>query len=562
MSSSPMIVQRLVSDEARKSLDSIVAKISGYPLVIQTFMTFYENYDTPLSELEATFAGALELQDGEDDTRSSLKVIVDLSLDSLMKRGDEGIEAARLFGALSLVAPANIQFELIKEIAQKMELKTEVTDLIKMVVQSGLLRSGNEGRYSTHLLTQLVAREYVQAHDELNVDGIEDATGKVLIKLTDSMDLKAQQFAEHLDRFINVTVAEGYTKLEHVRLATRQGELAEERGGFGAASDRFETHFKRAVQYFGTEEHIEIVGILNHLGDNHRRLGHLDPAEDSLNHALRILTSIEGHTSHPQAALTLHHMGLVSNDRGHYVAAKEYYDRALKQQLETHGTRIHLDIAETLEDTGNVLSAQGEYKEAERLYHEVFNIRLQIHGTREHKDIAAVLVCLGDVASSLGNYEVALKYYQEAFDIKTKVYGTREHPSVATTIRCLGNVADSQGNYEAALKYYQEALDISIKIYGTREHPSVATTIGYLGYVDESQGNYEAALKHYQEAFVILTKTFENPEHPSIKIAMDSISRIEETIREKTQLATSATASFSHKMSSGHGPNKMKCLLM
>ncbi|KAI9203819.1 uncharacterized protein BJ171DRAFT_133450 [Polychytrium aggregatum] len=523
MSSSPMIVQRLVSDEAKKSLDSIVAKISGYPLVIQTFMTFAENYDTPLSVLEATFAGALALQDGDDDTRSSLKVIVDLSLDSLMKRGDEGIEAARLFGALSLVAPINIQFELIKEIAEQLELKTEVTDLIKMMVQSGLLRSGTEGQYSTHSLTQQVAREYVQRHEDLDAEAIEDATGEVLIELTESMDLKAQSFAEHLDQYAEYTVPEVYTKQLHDRFEFQVATLAIHKPLYTKAMETYKRHLERVTVLFGTRAHPHVAMTLNNMGEVARFQGRLDDALAFYEESLDIYVKIYGTREHPDVALTLNNMGEATRSQGCLDDALAFFQESLDLYAKVYGTLEHPHIVTTLSNMGIVASDQGRLGDAFAFYQKSLDITIKTYGTRKHPDVASTLNSMGNMANDQGHLDEALAFYQESLDIKVDNYGTREHADVAMTINNMGNVLRSQGRLDDALAFFQESLDIFVKVYGTRKHPKVAGILNNMGLVTSDQGHLDEALAFYQESLDIYVKVHGTRKHPDVASTLNNM---------------------------------------
>ncbi|KAI9179333.1 uncharacterized protein BJ171DRAFT_134481 [Polychytrium aggregatum] len=580
MSSSPMIVQRLVSDEAKKSLDNIVAKISGYPLVIQTFMTFAENYDTPLLVLEATFAGALELQDGEDDTRSSLKVIVDLSLDSLMKRGDEGIEAARLFGALSLVAPTNIQFELIKAIAVKLRARTtatfileedaedaniqdiladihdeserlrtlenaiasmiegdiDVADLIKMMVQSGLLRSGTEGQYSTHSLTQQVAREYVQAHEVLDVEMIEDGTGEVLLELIDITDSKAQLLSEHLDQYAQKAVPQVYTKELHYLIDSHVALLAHEKPFYTKAMETYKRVLERIVAFYGTREHLEVAKALNNMGAVSRSQGRLDDALAFYQESLDMKVKVYGTREHPGVAQTLNNLGLVASDQGRLDEALTFYQESLDIKVKVYGTREHPDVASILNNMGNLACDKGYLDEALTFFQEGLDITTKIYGSREHPDAAQVLNNMGLVAVDQGRLDDAFAFFQESLDIKIKIYGTLEHPDIAQTLNNMGMVASDQGRLDEALAYYQESLNIKVKVYGTREHPVVATTLGNMGNVAFKHEHLEEALVFFQEALAIWNKTIKNTEHIHVKTVMSNIEIIKNRIREHSQL--------------------------
>ncbi|KAI9209508.1 uncharacterized protein BJ171DRAFT_595237 [Polychytrium aggregatum] len=556
MSSSPMIVQRLVSDEAKKSLDSIVAKISGYPLVIQTFMTFAENYDTPLSMLEATFAGALELQDGEDDTRSSLKVIVDLSLDSLMKRGNEGIEAARLFGALSLVAPTNIQFELIKAIVQKMELKTDVADLIKMMVQSGLLRSGAEGQYSTHSLTQQVSREYVQAHEKLDAERIEDATGEVLLELTKLEDLKAQSFAEHLDQYAEKTVPAVYTKQLHFLVEFQIARLAQKKPFYIKATESYRRNLERSIVFYGTREHPKVAAILDNMGLTEADKGHLSQALAFHNESLDIRVKIYGTREHPDIAQTISNIGVVVDAQGNLNEALRYFQEALDITIRVLGTRESILVATILNNMGMVSRRLARFDDSIRYHQEALDIRVKVLGTRRDKDVATSLLNMGLVSRDQGRLDEALALLQESLDILEAVLGTREHPDVAKLLGDIGLVLNDQGHLDDALQLYQEELDITIKIFGTREHPNVAMTLNNIGAIFSDQGCPEEALKYYQEDLDITTKIHGTRQHPDVARTLNNMGlaarvlgdwdRAFELFQESLEIYTKVLGTYNH----------------
>ncbi|KAI9197285.1 uncharacterized protein BJ171DRAFT_602263 [Polychytrium aggregatum] len=519
---SPIFSEKVGADATNETLKRIMTKIDGYPLVIQTFMTFYENNEVPLSEIERLFSKVLEEQEGEDETRSSLKVIVDLSLDSIMKRGNEGIEAARLFGALSLVAPTNIQFELIKEIVQKMELKTDVTDLIKMVIQSGLLRSGAEGLYSTHSLTQQLARSYISQHGELRVEDIEDATGGALLQLTVSLLADAYPYAGHLDRFASLAVPDRYTKYLHQATIYRIASMAETRGFFGKARDVYEPYVDRCAEFYGRRQHPEVATAMHYLGDVVYYQGDYGSASKHYEEALGIFNEIYGPHRYLPAATTIQNMGNVAYKQGDYETALAYFKEAQEFFIEMYGTREHANVAATNYSLGQVANSQGHYEAAQAYYQEALEIESKVYGGRDHPEVATTIRQLGSVANAQGNYDAALAYYQEVLATYTKAYGTREHPSVATTLFEMGNVAFSQDNIEAAFAYYQEALDIKTKAYGTRKHPEVGIIIHRLGKVVQSRGDYDQAEALYQEALSIGLEAFKSRIHEHVALVLDA----------------------------------------
>ncbi|KAI9190713.1 uncharacterized protein BJ171DRAFT_67778 [Polychytrium aggregatum] len=563
-SSSPLIGNKLASDEAKKSLDNIVSKANGCPLVIEIVAAYLESHDTALSVLGEAFAKAQQDQSEDDKVRLSLETVVDLSLDSLMKRGIEGVEAIRLFGALSLVAPTDIQLNLIQTIAQKLELKTDAARLIDLVTQSGLLRIEAKSRYSTHSLTQQIAREYIKTHNELGAESIEDLTGEALLLLTESLGLETLQYFEHLEQLAIKVVPDRYTKETHVFLESRVGELAQKNGSLRVAIQTLESNLKRTIEFRGTEQHIDIIHILSFLADARGQIENLDGAEEAFNRAVAMADATDGLGDDLQTALTLRHLGSVAFQRGKHDKAAELLQQALDRQIKIRGSRAHPDVADTLDCIGNVKKDQGKCDEAEKLHREAVDIRAKSLDTLDHPEAAPA----PGAALSKGDYDAMSNYFQKSLELQKDLHPSPHHPSIATSLEFLDKITKSQGRYKdapnlykrtediggavrdphenidvatiatrlgqvasaqkdfnAAERYYQEAVDIRAKSYGTRVHPEVATAIDKLGDAALSKGDYEAAVKYFQESLDIKTQVYDSHEHGEIRVALQHLSQ-------------------------------------
>ncbi|KAI9205242.1 uncharacterized protein BJ171DRAFT_458383 [Polychytrium aggregatum] len=566
LATSPMIAVKVGTDQDRATLRKLMDRINGYPLVIQTVRIYAECNDTPIDEIEAQFAQALEEQDGEDETRSSLKVIVDLSMSTLLKKGAVGVEACRLFGAISLLAPDDIPLELITAIAQKMELSADAAHFVKMVCESGLLRPGPDEQYYTHSLTQRVAHEWVAAHTELNSDRIEDATGEALLELTQPEDRSALALSKHLDQYVEKCVPECYTKPLHSQVEFKAARLSQQRAQYSKASETYQRSMERSIQFyggedrehiarilggmgetsiaqgrfgqalqqleralgiyvkvFGTRERLEVATILNAMGLAARFKGCPDRAIEYLQETRDLRVKVLGTQDHPEVATVLNNMGLVHTDQGRPSEALALYQESLEVWHKIPNGRKYADFAATLSNLGNAASAQGRLNDALELYQQSIDIWSGIFGTREHFSIATALNNMGGVAKTQARWDVAIKYFQESLDIKLKIFGTREHFSVATTLFSMALVAAAQGRLENAYALGQECLDIKVKVYGTRQHAEVAEILDGLGTLQRSRGRLNEALVLYRECLDIRVKVLGTRDHPDVATTLNNM---------------------------------------
>ncbi|KAI9190743.1 uncharacterized protein BJ171DRAFT_590976 [Polychytrium aggregatum] len=524
LATSPMIAVKVGTDQDRATLRKLMDRINGYPLVIQTVRIYAECNDTPIDEIEAQFAQALEEQDGEDETRSSLKVIVDLSMSTLLKKGAVGVEACRLFGAISLLAPDDIPLELITAIAQKMELSADAAHLVKMVCESGLLRPGPDEQYYTHSLTQRVAHEWVVEHGELNSDRIEDATGEALLdRIKIPCNRKDLELGRHLDLYARNTVPDILTKRLHFEVLTRMGRVTESRGAYREAESIFTLLLPKIIAFHGTRHHSDVAANMSNMAVLYSALGRHEDALKYFEEAIDLLSNLFGTRRNLAVARIIGNAGDSLRNLGRLPEAAAHMQESLDIMIESIGTREHPLVATTLNGLAGILQDQGRFKESFELYQEAYDLMIRFPETSSDITIGTVLSNMGSAALKVTRYQVALEYLQQALDIRLRVFGTREHLDIATTLGELGIVALHLGQYESAANYLKESLDITVRSVGTREHSDVATALTNLGTLASCQGLTAQSLALHMEALTIFRKVFQNKPHPLIITALCNI---------------------------------------
>ncbi|KAI9206876.1 uncharacterized protein BJ171DRAFT_439782 [Polychytrium aggregatum] len=519
VTTSPMISRKVSSEGSRDKLKKIVDRIDGYPLVIQTFTAFVEYNDLPIDEIGAQFAEALGRQDdnGDDETRSSLKVIVDLSMNTLLKKGDEGTDACRLFGAISLLAPDDIPYELIKVIGQKMQLSTDVARLVKVLSQSGLIQSGTNDSYNTHSLTQRVAHEFVVARDQLGAKAAESAASEALLELVKiPCDQKSFAFGRHLESFMNKTVPSPYTNEIHSSIEMRVATLAQERGLISKSLAMFQSCLAKSTAFWNSQVNKQSSSALSWIGESHRKLAQLDEAEEHLQRSFAILQTLNMASTSIEAVRTLYRMGLTAFDRGQLEKALQYYRQSREILIDVLKINEGTDAARILLAMGSVAGKQSKYEQALRHYHDALDIYVKTFGGREHPHVASTISNIAVVLASQGKFDESIRHYDEAIDIFVRVFGTREHYLVALTLNNMGTAKRSQGRLEDAQRCYQEALEIRLRVFGTRDHSSIAASFNNLGLIARDQKRLPEANEFYQKSIDIYTKVFGTRVHPSI----------------------------------------------
>ncbi|KAI9205936.1 uncharacterized protein BJ171DRAFT_567225 [Polychytrium aggregatum] len=238
LSASPSLQRKIQSLESVKALTRMLSVVDGHPLVAQSFVSHFENNSTPIDEFENCIDEVLQESVGDDETRSSLKVIVDQSMESMQKDGDERREACRIFGAIALLKENGIHYRLIKGIAQKLGSLIQTGQLLKRVTHTGLLHVYSNDTYHTHLLVSKLAWEYVLREPELKAADINTATGEALLELGSvPTDAKVLENIPHLEQYaakIRTSVSHTDIHVKIVRLI--EAIEGEKRACLGAAA--------------------------------------------------------------------------------------------------------------------------------------------------------------------------------------------------------------------------------------------------------------------------------------------------------------------------------------
>ncbi|KAI9205404.1 uncharacterized protein BJ171DRAFT_73153 [Polychytrium aggregatum] len=327
LSASPIIANKISSDGAKASLKSVVSKIDGYPLVVQLFVSLFQHSDMPIEEIDRQFSEALEEFQNEGEIRASLRAIASISISQMLEK-NQGADACRLAGAISLLAPDGIALQLIRAIAQKAKLSADGSALVELLVQYGLLQPEVNDRYSMHALVQAVVHDYVWEHPELLADAMVDATGEALIEVVEPLDRTAALLSKHLERYIKVTVPEQYTKPLHSQVALQSARLALSKSYSSKAIQLCEQNIEKSTALHGTRSHVDIAQTLCTLAAVLKKQGRLEESLKSYRESIDIFTQVHGTRNHLDVASVLAAAGQVEEEHSQFSEALEYYRQA------------------------------------------------------------------------------------------------------------------------------------------------------------------------------------------------------------------------------------------
>jgi CHAT domain-containing protein/Tfp pilus assembly protein PilF len=254
----------------------------------------------------------------------------------------------------------------------------------------------------------------------------------------------------------------------------------------------------------------QYINCLNKIGDNLRRIGEYEKAEEYLYKALEIgLNKLS--KKHPRVADSYHNIGVVYKNKGDYDKAIEYYSKSLAARLETQGEK-HLKVANNYDGIGVVYRIKGDYNKALEYIYKSLVIKLETQGEM-HPDVARSYNNIAGVYWNKGDYDKALENVNKSLVIKLEILGEK-HPDVASSYNNIGVVYKNKGDYDKALEYFNKSLEIGLEILGEM-HPDVANNYNNIGAVYENKGDYDKALEYFNKSLAIRIET-QGEMHPDL----------------------------------------------
>ena len=279
------------------------------------------------------------------------------------------------------------------------------------------------------------------------------------------------------------------------------------------------------------EKHIQLLKLLECLGDVQSRLGKSDSAIDSYQEAHK-LGETQKLLNPVTEAQMYRKIGYVYHTQANYSTAISYYERALKtlKDISTKPQRTEyiticnslglthvmkgehqecvrwsnrgIEISEKEENTlvieqsysnlGMVAYVQGKYQEAIGFFNRCLEIQQKI---QDKSRLSALNINLGVIHLHLGEYEKAEDYYYKGLNLASEMGNLSWKAIIYNN---LGVMYKDKGEWEKAVGFLEKSLKIREQ-YGDRR--GMLSTYDNLGVTFMSQGQLDKALEYVQQSF-------------------------------------------------------------
>jgi CHAT domain-containing protein/tetratricopeptide (TPR) repeat protein len=262
-----------------------------------------------------------------------------------------------------------------------------------------------------------------------------------------------------------------------------------------AADGRYNTSnflYKKAIaKYEKLEVWEKAIKCYIKLGDNFQKLGDVESALGTLNHALDVSKSRLGFQNLELAKgfqkLAFKYLRDKEFDR-----ALELYKKALAIQLEVLG-KNHPEVAKTYNSIALIYWHKKQPVDAEMNYLKSYGIKLrQFAGVPEDAD-KKFHIMDGGGKYKKGEFRKARDHFNRTVDEYQRLYG-QNNPLFTLLYEQIGILHALEGNYEGALEYIRKAFSIRLDVYGDLTSEAA---VGYLnmGICLRLKGDYEEALR-------------------------------------------------------------------
>ena len=202
--------------------------------------------------------------------------------------------------------------------------------------------------------------------------------------------------------------------------------------------------------YTLTNKYPEIFVVWIILGASHAKIGNLDKAIQSYQHALSL---------NPNYAEGYNNLGVVLKDKGNINKAIEAYQKALS---------LKPDYPEAYSNMGNVLKDKDKIDEAIKAYKKALSLKPNYPEAYSN---------MGNALQVTGKLEEAIEAYEKALSLK---------PNYVKVYLNMGAAFKGQGKLEKAIEAYNKALSII---------PNYAEAYLSLAIAHKDQGNVEDAIE-------------------------------------------------------------------
>ena len=209
------------------------------------------------------------------------------------------------------------------------------------------------------------------------------------------------------------------------------------------------------------EENREIAGesyddFVFYLGNNYRRTGKYDKAEEYLFQSLE-LSRARYPDIHEQIASTLNHISSLYQNMGDYDKALPYAIEAHEMRLEIFGPG-HLNTIAAHSNTARAYSGAGKLEESAETYREVLKIFRQEYGN-DNFYIAGILQSYGNVYLKMEDYGRAEEIIRESLEHSERLLPA-DHIRQAYPLTGLAEALRGQSRFDEALIYAERAFNL------------------------------------------------------------------------------------------------------
>ncbi|KAI9193538.1 uncharacterized protein BJ171DRAFT_478793 [Polychytrium aggregatum] len=479
----------------------IVEYINGHPLAAQVLPLVWNYHGFSIEELEADFAKTLAEHDPQDPIPSSLKTIVNMSMAAFMKKGDEGVAACRLFGALCLVGPDAIPSLLTEEIIKTVDISSDGSSLIQVISSNGLLKLTMSNHCFIHDAIGALVWRFIDEHPEIDGEAIRGATGRALLSLSNAaialgnetkdpsascpydpphvsplVDYRGTVWSKQLDFFAESDHGDAYGQVLHYQIELSAAQLAQARMQFSKAIYFYQASLKRALRTHGTKEHIDIATIYHSLGDIARFEGRIASAQEYYIEACAIAERVHQTRRDPSIALMLHRLGAIAASQDRLDDALPLLQESLDLTTELLGTRRDQSVAHLLAHIGNINFSQGQYSDAFRHLREARDIAVEFDPVGRTAEVREIVKMLASAADRLDWVDEACKHHLELLNMFTIIHHTYDHPDCADTLEDVSRTFDRKGDLHQAIDKLEMALRVRLKIHVGTDDPAVVKT--------------------------------------------------------------------------------------
>jgi CHAT domain-containing protein len=227
------------------------------------------------------------------------------------------------------------------------------------------------------------------------------------------------------------------------------------------------------------------------LGDNFQKLGDVESALGTLNHALDVSKSQMGYHN-LELAKGFQKLAFKYLRDKNFDKALELYEKALAIQLEVLG-KNHPDVAKTYNSMALIYWHKKQPVDAEKSFLKSYGIKLkQFGGVPEDTDNKFHIMDGGGKYKK-GEFRKARDHFTRTMDEYKRIYGENDH-LFTLLYEQIGILYALEGNYNNALEYIRKAFSRRLEIYGDL---TIEAAVGYLnmGICLRLKGDYEEALR-------------------------------------------------------------------